>query len=208
MKSISATAQNPPGTHLAGGNGRPAEGSFTYKSSSSPYWFEFFSDGRTPLTGVRLSPSSFSLPSAPSLFTSVMLTRYLRHTHTGEDPAGSRGRIQSARRARDELVGAVPGRLRERDHGGHDVGLEDPHLARQRVRAGRAEPLLRPREQARRDRVPLRAHGRGRGPFVPGHQLRRFLERGACARGLGPVEMSMTFFEAWGGADDLLTRAS
>ena len=65
MKSIAKAAQNPPGTHLAGGNGRPAEGGFTYKPTSSPYWCQFFSDGRTPLYGVRLS-----LPFRPSTFPS------------------------------------------------------------------------------------------------------------------------------------------
>ncbi|KAM5545563.1 hypothetical protein V8D89_000601 [Ganoderma adspersum] len=58
MKSISKPAQNPPGTHLAGGNGRPAEGGFTYKPTSSPYWFQFFSDGRTPLYGDKTRPAA------------------------------------------------------------------------------------------------------------------------------------------------------
>ncbi|EJD53562.1 glycoside hydrolase family 43 protein [Auricularia subglabra TFB-10046 SS5] len=45
-----------PGTHLAGGNGRPAEGVFIYKPRSSPYYFCFFSDGITPLGGSTTKP--------------------------------------------------------------------------------------------------------------------------------------------------------
>ena len=42
-----------PGTHIAGNDGRPAEGGFVYKSPSSSYYFAFFSDGVTPFVGVR-----------------------------------------------------------------------------------------------------------------------------------------------------------
>ena len=51
-------AQDPPGTHLAGYDGRPAEGAFVYKSPSTPFFFLFFSDGITPLEGVRSFMSS------------------------------------------------------------------------------------------------------------------------------------------------------
>ena len=60
LSSITTQMESPPGDHLAGGNGRPAEGGFTYQPPGSFYWYEFFSDGITPLQGVRLSllPSS------------------------------------------------------------------------------------------------------------------------------------------------------
>ncbi|TBU30490.1 glycoside hydrolase family 43 protein [Dichomitus squalens] len=51
LNSITSSAEALPGTHLAGYNGRRAEGSFTYKPASSPYYFEFFSDGITPFIG-------------------------------------------------------------------------------------------------------------------------------------------------------------
>ncbi|VDB94964.1 unnamed protein product [Peniophora sp. CBMAI 1063] len=47
-----------PGTHLAGGNGRSAEGGFTYKSPDSSYYFFFFSDGITPLAGATSRPAA------------------------------------------------------------------------------------------------------------------------------------------------------
>ena len=178
MKSISKAAQNPPGTHLAGGNGRPAEGGFTYKPASSPYWFQFFSDGRTPLYGVRLSP----LPSPCPSFSILILTCHMEHI--GQDAPRARGRVQGARRAREELLGALPRRLRARDHVRHALGVEHPRVARQHLRSRGPEPLPRPGEQARRDRVPLREEGRGWGAVVPRHQLRRLLEWGAEARQL------------------------
>ncbi|TBU46756.1 glycoside hydrolase family 43 protein [Dichomitus squalens] len=51
LNSITSSAGALPGTHLAGYDGRRAEGSFTYKPASSPYYFEFFSDGITPFIG-------------------------------------------------------------------------------------------------------------------------------------------------------------
>lgn len=53
-----AYRQSPPGTHLAGYNGRPAEGGFLYKPPSSPYYFMFFSDGITPLEGATARPAA------------------------------------------------------------------------------------------------------------------------------------------------------
>ena len=40
---VATQASALPGTHLAGGNGRAAEGGFTYKSAASDYFFFFFS---------------------------------------------------------------------------------------------------------------------------------------------------------------------
>ncbi|KAJ7474885.1 glycoside hydrolase family 43 protein [Mycena latifolia] len=45
-----------PGTHLAGGNGRAAEGGFVYKPASQPYYYFFFSDGRSPVVGSTTRP--------------------------------------------------------------------------------------------------------------------------------------------------------
>lgn len=42
-----------PGKHIAGHNGREAEGGFLYKSPDSPYYFLFFSDGVTLFGGGR-----------------------------------------------------------------------------------------------------------------------------------------------------------
>ncbi|TFK50978.1 glycoside hydrolase family 43 protein [Heliocybe sulcata] len=47
-----------PGTHLAGGNGRAAEGGFVYKPASSQYFFMFFSAGITPLAGSTSRPAA------------------------------------------------------------------------------------------------------------------------------------------------------
>ncbi|EPQ54639.1 Arabinanase/levansucrase/invertase [Gloeophyllum trabeum ATCC 11539] len=46
-----------PGTHLAGGSGRAAEGGFVYKPRNSQYTFFFFSDGVTPLAGSTSRPA-------------------------------------------------------------------------------------------------------------------------------------------------------
>ena len=70
LNTISSTAEAPPGTHLAGYNGRRAEGSFTYKPASSPYYFEFFSDGITPFIGVSFS-RSLPFVSPHANFTSI-----------------------------------------------------------------------------------------------------------------------------------------
>ena len=56
LSSVTTQMESPPGDHLAGGNGRPAEGGFTYQPPGSFYWYEFFSDGITPLQGVCPSP--------------------------------------------------------------------------------------------------------------------------------------------------------
>ncbi|KAG7085955.1 hypothetical protein E1B28_003483 [Marasmius oreades] len=53
---VNNPASPTPGTHLAGGNGRPAEGGTTFKPEDSPYWFHFFSDGVTPLAGSTSRP--------------------------------------------------------------------------------------------------------------------------------------------------------
>ncbi|KAM5544237.1 hypothetical protein V8D89_001897 [Ganoderma adspersum] len=58
LNNITSPAEAPPGVHLAGYNGRRAEGSFTYKSTSSPYYFEFFSDGITPFNGATTRPAA------------------------------------------------------------------------------------------------------------------------------------------------------
>ena len=63
---IQIVSQALPGTHLAGGNGRAAEGVFIYKPRSSQFYFCFFSAGITPLGGV--SPFFASLlPTLTSL---------------------------------------------------------------------------------------------------------------------------------------------
>ncbi|KAL0068222.1 hypothetical protein AAF712_004607 [Marasmius tenuissimus] len=56
MSSINATASDPPGTHLAGGDGRPSEGATTIKPDGTSTWFHFFSDGITPLSTDRPPP--------------------------------------------------------------------------------------------------------------------------------------------------------
>ncbi|KAH8823004.1 glycoside hydrolase family 43 protein [Flagelloscypha sp. PMI_526] len=53
---VNNPASATPGTHLAGGNGRAAEGGTTYKSSNSSYWFFLFSDGKTILEGATTRP--------------------------------------------------------------------------------------------------------------------------------------------------------
>lgn len=53
---IKTRASDLPGTHLAGNNGRPAEGGFVYKSPASEYYFMFFSDGITPFVGATNRP--------------------------------------------------------------------------------------------------------------------------------------------------------
>ncbi|KAJ7624717.1 glycoside hydrolase family 43 protein [Roridomyces roridus] len=47
-----------PGTHLAGANGRSAEGVFVYKPSSQPYYYCFFSDGLSPGAGATSYPAA------------------------------------------------------------------------------------------------------------------------------------------------------
>ncbi|KZV98347.1 glycoside hydrolase family 43 protein [Exidia glandulosa HHB12029] len=47
-----------PGTHMAGANGRSAEGGFIFKPPSSQYYFFFFSDGITPLQGSTTRPAA------------------------------------------------------------------------------------------------------------------------------------------------------
>lgn len=47
MKDFKTPAQALPGRHLAGNTGRPAEGAFIYKSPDQPYFYLFFSDGKT-----------------------------------------------------------------------------------------------------------------------------------------------------------------
>ncbi|KAI0738264.1 glycoside hydrolase family 43 protein [Daedaleopsis nitida] len=56
LTNISTQASAPPGTHIAGYNGRKAEGGFVYKSPSSSFYFAFFSDGITPLNGATSRP--------------------------------------------------------------------------------------------------------------------------------------------------------
>ncbi|TBU25240.1 glycoside hydrolase family 43 protein, partial [Dichomitus squalens] len=56
LNSVTSPAEAPSGVPLAGYSGRPAEGGFTYKPASPPYYFEFFSDGITPLTGATTRP--------------------------------------------------------------------------------------------------------------------------------------------------------
>ncbi|PIL35279.1 hypothetical protein GSI_02004 [Ganoderma sinense ZZ0214-1] len=58
LSSITTQMQSPPGDHLAGGNGRPAEGGFTYQPPGAHYWYEFFSDGITPLQGATSRPAA------------------------------------------------------------------------------------------------------------------------------------------------------
>ncbi|KAF9261025.1 glycoside hydrolase family 43 protein [Marasmius fiardii PR-910] len=53
---VNNPASATPGTHLAGGNGRPSEGGITFKPDNSPFWFHMFSDGVTPLTGSSSRP--------------------------------------------------------------------------------------------------------------------------------------------------------
>ncbi|KAF9036924.1 glycoside hydrolase family 43 protein [Hymenopellis radicata] len=55
---VNNQASATPGTHLAGGNGRAAEGGFVYKPASSSYYFFFFSDGVTPLVGATSYPAA------------------------------------------------------------------------------------------------------------------------------------------------------
>ena len=119
--------------------------------------------------------------------------------HIGQDAPRARGRVQGARRAREELLGALPRRLRARDHVRHALGVEHPRVARQHLRSRGPEPLPRPGEQARRDRVPLREEGRGWGAVVPRHQLRRLLERGAEARQLSDPDRGVGGFYDDGG---------
>ncbi|KAL1728767.1 glycoside hydrolase family 43 protein [Schizophyllum commune] len=57
---IKTRASDLPGTHLAGGNGRAAEGGFVYKPQGSPYYFMFFSAGTTPLEGGDSRPPAGS----------------------------------------------------------------------------------------------------------------------------------------------------
>ncbi|KAI0746663.1 glycoside hydrolase family 43 protein [Daedaleopsis nitida] len=57
MLNASTASASPPGTHIAGNSGRPAEGSYIYKPPSSPYWFAFFSDGTTPFVGATQRPA-------------------------------------------------------------------------------------------------------------------------------------------------------
>ncbi|KAG7085958.1 hypothetical protein E1B28_003484 [Marasmius oreades] len=53
---VNHASSRTPGTHLAGGNGRPVEGAITFKPDNSSYWFHFFSDGVTHLTSKPLPP--------------------------------------------------------------------------------------------------------------------------------------------------------
>ncbi|KIK59985.1 glycoside hydrolase family 43 protein [Collybiopsis luxurians FD-317 M1] len=53
---VNNQASPTPGTHLAGYNGRPAEGGFVYKPASQSYYYGFFSDGITPLVGATSRP--------------------------------------------------------------------------------------------------------------------------------------------------------
>ncbi|KAI4294308.1 glycoside hydrolase family 43 protein [Schizophyllum commune Loenen D] len=55
---VKTRASDLPGTHLAGANGRPAEGGFVYKPPSSQYYFMFFSDGITPFDGATSKPAA------------------------------------------------------------------------------------------------------------------------------------------------------
>ena len=55
---VATQASALPGTHLAGANGRAAEGGFTYKSAASSYYFFFFSSGITPLSGSSSRPAA------------------------------------------------------------------------------------------------------------------------------------------------------
>ncbi|TBU26057.1 glycoside hydrolase family 43 protein [Dichomitus squalens] len=52
LSDIHTPAANLPGTHLAGANKEPTEGGFTYKPQSSQYYFQFFSNGFTPLVNT------------------------------------------------------------------------------------------------------------------------------------------------------------
>ncbi|KAM5539230.1 hypothetical protein V8D89_007103 [Ganoderma adspersum] len=58
LSSVTTQMESPPGDHLAGGNGRPAEGGFTYQPPGAFYWYEFFSDGITPLQGATSRPAA------------------------------------------------------------------------------------------------------------------------------------------------------
>jgi arabinan endo-1,5-alpha-L-arabinosidase len=48
-----------PGTKIAGHSNRPAEGGFLYKPTSQPsYYYFFFSNGITPVTGNKTRPAA------------------------------------------------------------------------------------------------------------------------------------------------------
>ncbi|KAL0564544.1 hypothetical protein V5O48_017500 [Marasmius crinis-equi] len=53
---VNNPASATPGTHLAGGNGRPSEGGTTIKPDGTSTWYHFFSDGVTPLAGSTSRP--------------------------------------------------------------------------------------------------------------------------------------------------------
>ncbi|KAJ7127918.1 glycosyl hydrolase [Mycena epipterygia] len=57
---VNNQASSLPGTHLAGGSGRPAEGGFVYKPASQPYFYFFFSDGVSPVPGATSRPAAGS----------------------------------------------------------------------------------------------------------------------------------------------------
>ncbi|VDB91767.1 unnamed protein product [Peniophora sp. CBMAI 1063] len=56
LKNATTKASSPPGRHMAGTNGRPAEGGFVYQPKLSPYYYYFFSYGITPLVGATSRP--------------------------------------------------------------------------------------------------------------------------------------------------------
>ncbi|KAI0737879.1 glycoside hydrolase family 43 protein [Daedaleopsis nitida] len=56
LSDIHTLAADPPGTHLAGANGQPTEGGFTYKPQNSSYFFQFFSHGVTLFNPNQTDP--------------------------------------------------------------------------------------------------------------------------------------------------------
>ena len=56
LSNITMPSSSLPGSHLAGSGDRPAEGGFTYKPSSSDYYYFFFSYGHTPTVGEKPRP--------------------------------------------------------------------------------------------------------------------------------------------------------
>ncbi|VDB91772.1 unnamed protein product [Peniophora sp. CBMAI 1063] len=57
MHNITANASAPPGAHLAGANSRPAEGGFVYRPRLSPWYYFFYSYGKTPQVGQTSRPA-------------------------------------------------------------------------------------------------------------------------------------------------------
>ena len=84
--------QDPPGTHLAGGNEQPTEGAFIYKPQGSPFFFQFFSNGHTPTVNVRfslahLAPAPFAHNAVPRR---IRIPARRRETSTRCSSAGAR----------------------------------------------------------------------------------------------------------------------